>query len=270
MFGAVMADTEICRQTIECILGIEIDYVVIDTEKSIIYNPNYHGVRLDAFAKDPAGTCFSIEMQVAKTDHCKRARYYHSQIDVELLLSGISYSDLPDCYVIFICDYDPFGLGKYRYTMCQSLAEVNADLSSAGQPGKLPYDDGTHTIFLNTTGHNEAEVPPALVNFLRFIHNENDEAAHKDAFVQKLESRVSRIKENRVMRSRYMNFKELLDEEKRLGHEEGRAEGLAEGRAEGRAQGLAEGRAEGRAESEAMITEMMKEINRLKAELAAK
>ena len=46
----------------------------------------------------------------------RRARYYHSQIDMELLARGDGYGNLPDAYVIFICNFDPFDCGKYRYT----------------------------------------------------------------------------------------------------------------------------------------------------------
>ena len=34
MFGAVLADTEICKDFLEMILGISIDYIQIDTERS--------------------------------------------------------------------------------------------------------------------------------------------------------------------------------------------------------------------------------------------
>ena len=47
----------------------------------------------------------------------RRARYYRSQMDMDLLLTGHAYEELPDTYVIFICDFDPFGAGYFRYTL---------------------------------------------------------------------------------------------------------------------------------------------------------
>ena len=48
-------------------------------------------------------THYNVEMQATSDKSIgKRTRYYHSQIDMELLLSGIPYSELPDSYVIFI------------------------------------------------------------------------------------------------------------------------------------------------------------------------
>ena len=35
---------------------------------------------------------------------------------IDALLTGESYDRLPDTYVIFICDFDPFGDQLYRYT----------------------------------------------------------------------------------------------------------------------------------------------------------
>ena len=55
---------------------------------------------------------------------------------------GIDYEQLPESYVIFICDFDPIGLGKYKYTRRQVIEE---DL-------EYNYDDGSYTVFLSTVG----------------------------------------------------------------------------------------------------------------------
>ena len=116
MFGAVMCDEQNCKEFLELVLQMPIERVEVSKEKSIIYHPEYKGVRLDVYAKDALNRRFNVEMQVLREPSPgKRSRYYHSQIDMELLLKGMAYEHLPDTYVIFICDYDPFGLGKYRY-----------------------------------------------------------------------------------------------------------------------------------------------------------
>ena len=89
----------------------------------------------------------------------KRSRYYQSQMDMELLLSGEDYSELPDTYVIFICDFDPFEEEKYRYTFkmtCKESVQTN-------------LEDGRTIVFLNTHGKNESEVPKELVTFLKYV-----------------------------------------------------------------------------------------------------
>ena len=124
MFGAVMMEEDNCKKFLELALGFPIDWVDVSKEKSIVYHPEYKGVRLDVYAKDEKNTRYNVEMQVTKKSELgKRVRYYHGQIDMELLLSGSDYTELPDVYVIFICDFDPFGGKKYRYTFTRRCEE---------------------------------------------------------------------------------------------------------------------------------------------------
>ena len=136
----------------------------------------------------------------------KRARYYHSQIDMEILLTGVPYIELPDTYVIFICDFDPFGEGKYRYTrkaVCKELPEFE-------------MDDGAYTIFLNTKGTNEEEEPEELVKFLKFVGANplESEQDYEDAFIERLQKSIKEVKASREMGARYMTFQELLQDER--------------------------------------------------------
>ena len=39
----------------------------------------------------------------------KRARFYHATIDRHILKSGEEFGNLKNVYVIFLCNYDPFG-----------------------------------------------------------------------------------------------------------------------------------------------------------------
>jgi predicted transposase/invertase (TIGR01784 family) len=216
MFAAVMLDPENCRQFLEMVLGIPMERVEVSREKSIVYNPEYKGVRLDTYAKDEHNTHYNIEMQVKVQQVQKRSRYYHSQMDMELLMSGEKYEQLPNSYVIFICDYDPIGAGKYQYTVTKQIKEAK----------EIPYDDGSHSIFLSTVGNNEDEVPPELVRFLQFVHARLSNSMNDfgDDFVKRLQDSVARIKKSREMGARYMLFEEMLQDERA----EGKAEGLAE------------------------------------------
>lgn len=232
LFAAVMTDPENCRQFLELALGLEIERVEVDTEKNMVYHPEYRGVRLDVYARDEHHTRFNVEMQVAKQELKKRVRYYHSQMDMELILAGTPYEELPDCYVLFICDFDPFGIGKYRYTLKNVFVEDE----------HFAYCDGSHTVFLSTKGRNEKDVPPQLVSFLKYVAAELNEstADFEDEFVSKLQRSVKKIKADREMGGRYMLFEELLRNEHREGFLEGKAEGIEQGKVEGFTQGLAE------------------------------
>ena len=222
MFGAVMMDEENCKGLLERVLEIPIEHVEISKEKSIVYHPEYKGVRLDVYAKDENQTRYNVEMQVEKKPALeKRSRYYQSQMDMEMLLSGEDYIELPETYVIFICDFDPFGGGKYRYTLrtqCEESAEVK-------------FEDGRSIIFLNTHGKNESEVPKELVTLLQYIREdvEGSEREYHDAYVERLQKFIREVKSNREMEERFMVFEEMLREERAEGREEGREEGRAEG-----------------------------------------
>ena len=141
----------------------------------------------------------------------KRSRYYQSQMDMELLLSGEDYSELPDTYVIFICDFDPFEEGKYRYTFkmtCKESVQTN-------------LEDGRTIVFLNTHGKNESEVPKELVTFLKYVKADlaGSEEAFDDSYVEQLQNFIRKIKGSREMEERFMIFEEMLKEER----EEGRS-----------------------------------------------
>lgn len=150
----------------------------------------------------------------------KRSRYYHSQIDMELLLAGMDYAFLPDSYVIFICDFDPFGKKKYCYTFDAVCREDSS----------VSLEDGSNTLFLSTLGENEDEVPEGLVKFLRYVSASPGSSMEdfEDDFVRRLQEAVRNVKASREMEARYMLFEELIKEER----EDAKAEGKAEGKAE--------------------------------------
>ena len=217
MFGAVMMEEENCKRFLELALGFPIERVEVSKEKSIVYHPEYKGVRLDVYGKNEHNTRYNVEMQVAKKAELgKRVRYYHGQIDMELLLSGSDYTELPEVYVIFICDFDPFGKKKYRYTFTKQCEE---------EPG-AQLQEGCKSIFLSTRGENDREVPGELVSFLNFVKADlsESETDFKDDFVEKLQNTIRRIKSNREMEERFMIFEEMLRDERA----EGKAEAVLE------------------------------------------
>ena len=229
MFGTVMAEEKNCRDFLELVLGFPIGRIEVIREKTMAYHPENRGVRPDVYAKDNEEKRYNVEMQLrTKPEIGKRVRYYHSQIDMEALLSGQEYEKLPDVYVIFICDFDPFGSGRYCYTF-QPICE---------EDHQLVLNDGSTSIFLSTCGKNEEETPESLVKFLKYAGADLPASTEEygDAFVRQLQESVRRIKGSRRMEEKFMRLEELLREE--------RAEGKAEGREEGREEGHALGKAE--------------------------
>ena len=217
IFGAVMCEEPNCRRLLEMVLDFPIERIEVNKEKSIVYHPEYKGVRLDVYAKDEKRTNYTVEMQAIKAPALgKRARYYHSHIDMEILLSGDDYSKLPNTYVIFVCDFDPFMRGKYCYTF-ENLCLEDKELS---------MQDGAKSIFLNTRGKNNDEVPIEMIAFLDFVKADLKESTKDfhDDFVRQLQNSVQKVKSSRRMEENFMILREMLRDE--------RAEGKAEGKAE--------------------------------------
>lgn len=222
MFDAVMMDENDCKGLLERVLEIPIERVKVSREKSIVYHPEYKGVRLDVYAKDECQSHYNVEMEVKRKSALgKRSRYYQSQMCMELLLSGEDYSELPDTYVIFICDFDPFDEEKYRYTF-----EMNCKESE-----QTNLKDGRTIVFLNTHGKNEREVPKELVTLPKYVKADlvGSEEVFDDPYVEQLQNFIRKLKESREMEERFMIFEEMLKEEHAQGLEEGRREGLVEG-----------------------------------------
>ena len=146
-------------------------------------------------------------------------------MDMELISTGTGYEELPDSYVIFICDFDPLGLSKYRYTLRSTLLEDR----------EYPYHDGIHTVMLNTKGKNEDEVPKELIKFLRFVEANLADSTNdfEDPLVSRLQQSILEIKRNRVMGERYMLFEELLKDEYSAGMQDGMELGLKQGLEQG-------------------------------------
>lgn len=217
MFGAVMAEEENCRRFLELVLEMPIERGEMIKEKSLSYHPEYKGVRLDIYAKDWKNTRYNVEMQVKKTtDLGKRSSFYHSQMDMEMLASGRPYTELADSFVIFLCDFDPFGENRYRYTFQNICKESKA----------LYLGDGKVTMFLSTKGRNEGEVPQALVKFLTYMGADLEESQQdfQDELVKRFQQSVSRVKTSREMEEKFMVLEEMLREERREGRVQGKAE----------------------------------------------
>ena len=160
----------------------------------------------------------AVMMQVEKDNLGKRTRYYHSHMDMELLESGAEYDVLPSSYVIFVCDFDPFGREKYCYTFENRCLE---DL-------ELGLEDGSRSIFLSTKGKNGNEIPKELRAFLEFVGKDtsSNDMKIEDSYVKQLQKSIRSIKESREMEHRFQGAWAVS--EFRRGKAEGKAEGKLE------------------------------------------
>ena len=169
---------------------------------------------------------FMFAAVMVNPDKC--SPFLEMVLDMDALLSGKRYRELPDTYVIFICDFPLSKKPLYRYSY-HSICSENGEY----------LEDGRTTIFLSTCGENEAEVPKELVDFLKYVKNpgESPETEKRDSYEASVERQVQRIKSDREMEAQYMMLEEMLKDEREAGrkegHEAGKNEGLKIGRLEG-------------------------------------
>ena len=92
----------------------------------------------------------------------------------------------------------------------------------------MNLEDGRTTVFLNTHGKNESEVPKELVTLLKYIREDIDgsEREFHDSYVERLQKFIHEIKSNREMEERFMIFEEMLRDERIEGRTEGYKETL--------------------------------------------
>lgn len=218
LFSAAMEDPEICQLTLECILGCYIGNVIVKTEYNVLYNSDFKCIRLDVLGQDEMEVSYDLEMQNNNEGNLpQRSRYYQAELDLASLKPGEGYERLKPLYIIFICDFDPFGKKFYQYTFEMQCVEEC-----------FPLNDGVKRIFLSTKGENEEEVPKTLIEFLGYLNNSTDKYIEKikDSKIKKIHEKVKELKKNRNLGARYMYFEELLKNREKLGYKNGHAEGL--------------------------------------------
>lgn len=231
MFNRVMRKADICKEFLEEVLPeIKIGHLeYLETQKSMESNVNKHGIRLDVYSEDE-DKVYNIELQrTNQVGLVKRTRYYQSQIDGDLLEKGVDYEELKDCYIIFVCTFDPFGYGQRKYTF-----------ESQCQEEAIKLKDGIWKIFLNSKG-NKGDTGEDLKVLLDYI--ENREIEKPTPLVKKIEAAVEEANQDKEWRRQVMIENLKYRDERRLGRLEGIEQGIQQGIQQGMQQGIQQGEA---------------------------
>lgn len=216
LFDAAMADNDTCKLVLEIILGRKLPQVQVHVEHSILISSDFRSVRFDVYACDEVRVNYNIEAQNENEhDLPKRSRYHQAEMDVAALKPGEKFSDLKPAYIIFVCTFDPFGKGLYRYTFENTCKECG-----------IPLDDEATRIFLNTKGKNTNEVPKELIHFLNYMEHSDDAYVSQvnDTNISRLHKRVQSVKSMKEMEERYMTGEEMLEKREAKGLTEGAAQ----------------------------------------------
>ncbi len=222
MFGEVMRDPEICKMFLEELLGEPIERIeFITKEDTISDKAGYHGIRLDVFIKG-SQKIYNVEMFSSSYKEYRplpqRGRYYQGMIDRRSLESGKDYRELPDSYIIFVCDFDYFQIGDALYERIMVL-KGHEDVQ---------YKDGSHVYFLNSR-YETGNASPAILEFLDCIRKNDVQTEYASDLMKRVCSAVEHLREDPDKETLYMVLETMLSDERYIGREEGRQEGRQEG-----------------------------------------
>ena len=180
MFEKVLQNKDICKQLLERLLKIKIEKLEFpELEKEISPYYETRGVRLDVYIKD-SDQVFDIELQnYSDLNLPLRTRYYQSMLDIDNLIKGQHYSELPASFIIFICTFDPFKQDMPIYTFVSKCLESSS----------LILEDKATKKFFNAKAYNKEE-DVEIKAFLEYICKQEP----VDAFTKEIHSLVHKIK----------------------------------------------------------------------------
>ena len=220
MFAKVMtANLELTKKAIEVITERKVEDIQFH-KAQYTSNPYIEakGTRFDVLLEGD-DVRYDIEMQVRKqNDLTQRNTYYTSMLVVDSLRKEMSYKELPHIFVIFICIFDPFDVGKERYIASERLCSEGKDITD-----EVNYNGGYDKIYLNAgpVKPTHTEGNKDLTNFLEYIRNN----VISDELTEEMNNLVENTRINAEVELEYMTLEEKLNEFKA----EGRKEGIAEG-----------------------------------------
>ena len=227
LFNAMLAypDTgeAFIRKLLETLFDRKFPHLKIRAQESFAgVNTDFRGARLDVYIEedgsaqingDEIPTVYDVE-----PDHNhknaeikafpKRARFYHAMIDRRSLKAGEHFGKMKKVYVIFICDYDPFGYDRVLYTIKNRCLEEPT----------MPYEDDAETWVLYTRG-KKGNISESLRQLLSYMENTNQNNAINED-LRDIQQMVDQVKRDGEVSLRYMKW----FEHDQMMYEQGRKE----------------------------------------------
>ena len=195
------------RKLLETLFNRKFPHLKIRAQESFAgVNTDLRGARLDVYIEedgsvqihgDEIPTVYDVEPDhnnktAERKAFPKRARFYHAMIDRRSLKAGENFGKMKRVYVIFICDYDPFGYDRVLYTIKNRCLEEPT----------MPYEDDAETWVLYTRG-KKGNISESLRQMLSYMENTNqNNAVNKD--LRDIQQMVDQVKRDGEVSLRYM------------------------------------------------------------------
>lgn len=238
VFRKMAESIEFCEEILRVFLQEPKLRVVSNHSQHSVTSIEGRSVILDAYCELEDGRKVNVEVQNANnTDHQRRVRYYSSVLTTSLMKKGDSFDKVPNICIVYVCNFDIFGLNKSLYVIKRIIDKTEVEL-----------DNGLQEIYISPVNDG------SLIAELMRVFTESDVYNLKFPVTSEMKLRFNREtkgeKMTEALRGVYEALREEVDRESmkaamREGMEKGMEEGRARGMEEGRAMGIEEGRAEG-------------------------
>ena len=238
VFRKMAESIEFCEEILRVFFQEPKLRVVSNHSQHSVTSIEGRSVILDAYCELEDGRKVNVEVQNANnTDHQRRVRYYGSVLTTSLMKKGDSFDKVPNICIVYVCNFDIFGLNKSLYVIKRIIDKTEVEL-----------DNGLQEIYISPVNDG------SLIAELMRVFTESDVYNLKFPVTSEMKLRFNREtkgeKMTEALRGVYEALREEVDRESmkaamREGMEKGMEEGRARGMEEGRAMGIEEGRAEG-------------------------
>ena len=191
VFSMVMREPKRIKPLLEYNLGKKIKSVrMIEPERTMKEKFESKGIRLDLYVEDIDGVVYDVEVQTTDQKNLpRRMRYYQGMLDITFFPAGADYNKMRKSYVIFICNFDPYGEERYIYTF-QNRCDQNYELL---------FDDDAIKVVVNTKG-TKGEISPELKEAIIYLDREEVTGPYS----KELDDAVNELKSNEERGQEYM------------------------------------------------------------------
>ena len=217
VFGEIISDKKICKYIFETILSFKIKEIYYPEKQKEVKDPKHRerkDVRFDILVEDYEHNLYDVEAQTTdKKDLGWRMRYYAAKMDQRYTLDkGKTYRNMKKAYLIFLCNFDPEGEGRIKYTY-----HTYEDHNKSKQ-----FQDGLEKIIINDKGipNGENADQVGLVNLI------NDRPVHLNAIFDEIQTRIKDMNEDPEWRDKMIDYETRMLEKEQEAEEKGMQKGM--------------------------------------------
>ena len=145
VFRKMAESIEFCEEILRVFLQEPKLRVVSNHSQHSVTSIEGRSVILDAYCELEDGRKVNVEVQNANnTDHQRRVRYYGSVLTTSLMKKGDSFDKVPNICIVYVCNFDIFGLNKSLYVIKRIIDKTEVELDNGLQEIYIsPVNDGS-------------------------------------------------------------------------------------------------------------------------------